>query len=276
MFLGFLPDRPRTAAESAALIARLIRRGARGALAAEWTAQAGHVVDARDGLAVARHLGERVRRQIAYVPDEYGRDDVQTAETTVARTAGDCEDFAVLFGALALRAGLRVGLAILHDQDGTPVHVLATVEDPKDGRPVPVELTRLVSFGTWPNDVARYSLWNVVPEGSRGLGFLPALIAGIASAGAAIFGAKQQTDQAKAVAKSNASVAASQAQVARDQAGAAFAAQKLAEQAATERTRVSLETVGRVVPVAAAALVAAAVLPRVIDAVSGAKPKRRA
>lgn len=277
MLFGLLPDRPRTAAESAAHLARLIRRGARGELAAEWTATAAHNVDGRDRLAVARELADRVRRQVAYVSDEYGRDDAQSAEATVHRTAGDCEDFAVLFGALALRAGLRVGLAILHDKDGAPVHVMPTVEDPADGRRVPVELTKPAKFGTWPHDVGTYSLWNVVPEGSGGLGFLPALVAGLASAGAAIFGAKQQSDQTKAVAKSNASVAASQAQAARDAAGASFAAAKLAEQSATERTRASLETLQRVVPAAGVALVAATVLPRLIDAVSGAgKGKRRA
>lgn len=276
MLFGLLPDRPRTAAESAAHLARLIRRGARGPMAAEWTAAAAHNVDGRDRLAVARELADRVRRQVAYVSDEYGRDDAQSAEATVARTAGDCEDFAVLFGALALRAGLRVGLAILHDQDGNPVHVLPTVEDPKDGRRVPVELTRPAAFGSWPHDVGSYSLWNVVPEAAGGLGFLPALIGGLVSAGAAIFGAKQQSDQTKAVAKANASIAESQARAARDAAGASFAAAKLSEQAATERTRASLETLQRVVPAAGLALVAATVLPRIIDAAAGTgKGKRR-
>lgn len=271
------PAPGRTAAEHAATLSRMIRRGARGALAERWTAEAAHAArgGGDDELAVARLLAERVARSIAYVRDEYGRDDPQEAEATVDRTAGDCEDLAILYGALALRAGFRVGLAFLLDDTAAPVHVLPLVERP--GRPewLPVELSRRSAFGVWPQDRGRYAVYAVVPEAGPTVGFIGQALAAVAGAVGSIVGGSKAAKAAKQSAELAAAAqtfeAASAERVAAEAAKAAVAV----EAERTRRTEATLTAFNRVVPTAAGALVLATVGPRVVEAVAGLVPRRR-
>lgn len=267
----FASSAGRTAAESAALLGRMIRRDARSETAGRWVAEAAHEVDGRDVVKMARALATRLRGAVAYAHDEYGRDDPQRLHETIERTAGDCEDFAVAFAALALRAGARVGLAVGFDAAGRPAHVVPTIEAPGGGDWLPVELTDPTTpFGSWPARAGGWECFEVVAPGAGGLGFLDAVLGAVAG----IFGGSQQAKAAKAQAKATKDAAKVQAKAVEKAATEQRAAVEFAEREKTARWQM----VGLYVRETAPMLVAAAgafALPALVGAFTGTSRKRR-
>lgn len=264
----------RTAAESAALLGRLIRDGARGEVAGRWVAEAAHETDGRDVLAMARALAARMRAAVAYARDAYGADDAQTIEATIFRTAGDCEDLAVAFGAVAMRAGARVALAIERDGEGVPVHVLPLVEHPTEARWLPVDLTdRGYVFGRWPREVARFEVFEVVARSGASLGFLGDLIGGVVG----LFTKNKELKTAKKVAQIDADAKKAEAAALTETAKLQAETVKASEAAANLRTAATLATfqdiVKRSLPVVVVATVARPLLD-VVGAFAGRKRRR--
>lgn len=251
----------RTIDQNARLLAGLIRRGARGGVASEWVAQAAHNTDGHDPLGMARFLAERFKRQVAYAEDEYGRDDPQTLEETVDRTAGDCEDFAVALCALALRAGARVALAFLLTPEGAPRHVMPLVERTNTtGVWEPFEITiRGVQPGTWPHPPAEYVIVEIVPAAGPGLGFLEEIFSGIAN----VVTGNQQAKAIKSQAKATTAAAAIEARGTVDAAKETRAAVEFQEKARTQRLQMLAQAAKDVAPALAWATAATVAIPLV-------------
>ncbi len=169
-------------------------------------------VDGNDARAVLAGLAAALRSRVAYVGDGFGGDDVQNLEATLERGAGDCDDFAVAYAALALRAGYRAGFAVMFDQGGTTgEHVLPIVE--LDGEPFPVELTRTVPAGSWPAERSRFG-WYYLASPWGALGFFAEVFGAIGNAITGNAQAKAIKKQAEATKEAAATTAASATAVA--------------------------------------------------------------
>lgn len=248
---------------------------ANGAAADELVVEVARKVDGNDTRAMLAGLAGALRSRVVYVGDGFGGDDVQNLEATLERGAGDCDDFAVAYAALAMRAGYRAGFAVLFDQGGTTgEHVLPIVE--VDGEPFPVELTRTIPAGSWPADRARFG-WYYLASAWGALGFLDAIVGAI---GNAITG-NQQAKAAKKVAEATKEAAATTA-------GASTVVATIAERTAAEERasrerivasslefgRSALPMLGRMVAIVAGASVVRALLER--KGTSRARPRRAA
>lgn len=233
----------------------------RGEAADRIVVEVARAVDGNDARAVLAGLAAALRSRVAYVGDGFGGDDVQNLEATLERGAGDCDDFAVAYAALALRAGYRAGFAVLFDQGGTTgEHVLAVVD--LDGEPYPVELTRNVPPGSWPADRARFG-WLYLASPWGALGF-------IAEAFSAIGNAITGNRQAKAIEKSaNATKEAAATAAAASTAVASIQERTAAEErvsrerivaSSLEFGRAALPMLGRMVAIVAGASVVRALV----------------
>ena len=231
-------------------------------------------VDGRDAGAVLEGLARRLRGAVAYTPDGFGGDDVQNLEATLERGGGDCDDFSVALAALALRAGMRAGFAVVLDSAReVGLHVIPVVELEEGGAAVPVELTADVPVGVWPVDPARVELrWLAAPWGGVA-GLFDVLVGGVST----ILGAKSQEKAAKAAADATKTAAALNASAAqnvavieeRKAAAERESRERLAVQA-LDFGRAAVPMLGRMVLIVAAASVAKAALGR------RAAPRRRA
>lgn len=76
--------------------------------------------------AFARAIHDNVQSQIKFVHEP--KETFQSARTTMALGAGDCDDHARLVYALARAGGLKADLLFL-EEDDQPVHVVACLED---------------------------------------------------------------------------------------------------------------------------------------------------
>ena len=224
-------------------MASAIEAGSRSFVASAWTADAAREAgDGRELARVARILAEKIRETVTYAPDGYGGEDVQTVgDTLETRRAGDCDDFAVAFAALARRAGLRTGLAVYYrSEDDEPVHVVPVFEDPdREGAWIPVELTsRGVPFGLYPimDDPGSWQVSALQEAGGRGVGFLPLIAAAIGLVGTVI-GANATRSAANTTANAATTAAATQARAATDVARIEWQREREAVAAAAQLAR---------------------------------------
>ena len=80
-----------------------------------------------------------VRSNIRYVREPKGQDIFQSAETTLALGAGDCEDEFVLVGALARLAGIPVKAKVISQDSITFTHIYPLLK--VNGKWVPMDTT---------------------------------------------------------------------------------------------------------------------------------------
>jgi hypothetical protein len=271
--------RPPLLAPTLATMRRLVFAGSTSPTAAAWTsAAAWDGSHGDDRVALARSLAGKLREHVRYVPDPYGIEDVQALEATIERGAGDCEDFAVAFGALARAVGLRVGFATLERDDGTTTHVLPLIEDPRAPATwIPVEFVSPISFGTWPRLPAGAS-WRmeaIEDAADGGLGFLPILagvVGTVASGVAGFLGAKESASATRSAGR-----AAVEAE--RIKSNAAMSAGRIALTAQRESASAVERNVERVVDFGTRALpwiVGAVALPALLAALGGRRRAPRA
>lgn len=224
-------------------MASAIAAGSRSSVAAAWTADAAREAgDGRELSRVARILAQRIRETVTYAPDGYGGEDVQTVgDTLETRRAGDCDDYAVAFAALARRAGLRTGLAVYYrTEDEEPVHVVPVFEDPdREGAWIPVEITTPgVPFGAYPvmDDPGAWQVSALQESGGRGVGFLPLLGAAIGLVGT-IIGANATRGAARDTSNAVTTAATTQARAATDVARIEWQREREAVAAASQLAR---------------------------------------
>ncbi|MBA3941792.1 MAG: hypothetical protein C0520_11325 [Sphingopyxis sp.] len=107
---------------------------------------------------ILRRVNQWVNRRIAYVDDDrnYGQSDFwATAEQTIARGRGDCEDFAILKMQMLAAAGIdrdRVKLVLLRDLALNADHAFLLVQSAQ-GRLVLDNMTDQLYDGSRANDV---------------------------------------------------------------------------------------------------------------------------
>lgn len=182
--------------------------GSRSVVVSTWTGDAAHEAAGRDAVAMLGVLSRRLRDRVAYANDVYGRQDVQTIEETLERKAGACDDTTVAMLALGMGAGIRGRIAVLFtpEDDGRlyPTHVLPLFEV-EPGRFLPVETTRDVPLGEWP-DAPAGSEWEFhdvtgtllhLPIGDL-FGAIGSVVGGVLGLGAASSDAKAKKSIAKA------------------------------------------------------------------------------
>lgn len=201
-------ERPRITATLGA-IHRAIDKGARGELVETLAIDAARRTGlGRDRVALLRELAGAVGRRVAFLEDAYGGETVQPAERTWELGAGDCDDLAVLVGALAARIGLRTGVATWYAEkagETVATHVVPVVEDPRTGRTLFVELVeKSTPFGQAPT-VPGAGSWGITWAAPwSAAGFLDGLfnfLGANKTASAAKKVAKEGTKQANIAAK---------------------------------------------------------------------------
>ena len=76
----------------------------------------------------ARRVYEFVRDEIQYISDPLGIEEIQSPETTLRLSSGDCDDKAVLLASLLLAIGFETCFFVVDvDNDGFPDHVYSGV-----------------------------------------------------------------------------------------------------------------------------------------------------
>lgn len=87
-------------------IGKLIKEGSKSGLVDFYKIEI-ETLDMQRGNFIAELL-HRTANKIKYVKEPVGRDDWQTADETLIKTQGDCEDYTILIGATLLKAGYPV------------------------------------------------------------------------------------------------------------------------------------------------------------------------
>ena len=93
-------------------IGKLIKKGSKSELVGFYKIEVETLGD--DFLLELLH---RTANKISYEKEPAGRDEWQSADQTLIKTKGDCEDFTILIGAVLLRAGYPVLLKFTADED---------------------------------------------------------------------------------------------------------------------------------------------------------------
>lgn len=148
------------------------------------------------GEALIRPAFDALRARFSYVPDPLDLDIVQTPGLTLSNDAGDCDDATALVLAVARSLGLK-GRAVLVSRDGPTRHALHVYPEVQlGGAWVPMDLASPTAYGDVPRFDGRIvrEAREVDPFGVPGVGFLDAILGGVAS----IFGASSAKSAAKA------------------------------------------------------------------------------
>jgi len=104
----------------------------------------------RNYLAEIRNIFEWGRDHIAYVRQPRGKDVFQPVEVTLAKGSGDCEDFTILLGAIALNMGYPLKVRIAGPDGINWRHVYPVIGYPPKSPShwVPVDPTIPEPFGS--------------------------------------------------------------------------------------------------------------------------------
>lgn len=149
--LQSIPDGPAGTRATLNAMARMIRQGKKDTAVREKALQLTRHLRSKDWRAQAKAIFFYARDRIRYVGDIYGVETIAEPGVTMRLGQGDCDDKAVLAGALLQSIGHPVKLVAVGFDNGPFSHVF--VETLIGPTWVPMELTEELPFGVYPDGI---------------------------------------------------------------------------------------------------------------------------
>jgi transglutaminase-like putative cysteine protease len=149
--LQAIPDGPAGTRATLQVMARLIRQGKKNPEIRDKALTLTRHLRDKDWVREAKAIFHFVRDRIRYVQDVYGIETISEPGITLRTGQGDCDDKAVLAGALLQSIGHPVKLVAVAFDGGPFSHVF--VETLVGPAWVPMELTESLPFGVYPEGI---------------------------------------------------------------------------------------------------------------------------
>lgn len=149
--LQAIPNGPAGTRATLQIMSRLIRQGKKDPAIRDKALVLTRHLRGKDWIAEAKSIFYFVRDRIRYVQDVYGVETIAEPGVTLRTGQGDCDDKAVLAGALLQSIGHPVKLLAVGFDDDQYSHVL--IETLVGPRWVPMELTEQIPFGVYPDGI---------------------------------------------------------------------------------------------------------------------------